>query len=234
MAPSKKPVKKGWFPVCRKVFRWCRIAAFLLFIALMLSGLYLHLVGLPDFLKRPVLSELKSLGVDLQFQNVKMSWFWGLIVDQPVIAVASQTNGPVFSATEIELGISAASALQRRLRFDSIRITQGKISQPLSATNQLPPLLIDQIEAELVVENNEARVDNFHARFREAEMTISGSLTNIMAVRDLVALLQQPSRFTRQATFASSMDDLAAVLEQFRWSGRPRINLVFAGDATNP
>ena len=200
----------------------------------MLSGLYLHLIGLPNFLKRPLVSELSSLGVDLQFQNVKMSWFWGFILEQPVVAAAAQTNGPVFSAAEIELGISAASAFQRKLRFDSIHITQGKITQPLSSTNQLPPLLIDQIEAGLIVENNEARVDNFHARFREAEMTVSGTLTNIMAVRDLASLLRQPAHSTNQATAASSMDHLAAVLEQFRWSGRPKINLVFSGDATNP
>ena len=202
--------------------------------ALMLAGLYLHLVGLPNFLKRPLQAELSSLGVDLQFQNAKMNWFWGFILEQPVIAGAMQTNGPVFSAAEIELGINAASVFQRKIRFDSIHITQGKIIQPLSSTNQLPPLLIDQIEAGLVVENNEARVDSFHARFRDAEMTVSGALTNIMAARDLVALLRQPSGRTNHTTAISSMDHLAAVLEQFRWSGRPKINLVFAGDVTNP
>ena len=234
MARSKKVVKKGWLPVCRRIFRWCRITTFLLVIALMLSGLYLHLVGLPQFLKRPLQSELSAIGVDLQFHNVRMSWFWGFILEQPVVAALSQTNGPVFSAAEIELGISASSVFKRKLRFDSIHISQGRITQPLSATNPLPPLFIDQIDAEVIVENNEARVDNFHARFRDAEMTISGSLTNITAVRDLVALMQQLSRSTNQTTVASSMDDLAAVLEQFRWSGRPKVNLVFAGDATNP
>ena len=43
---------------CRTVFRWCRIFVWLVILVVVASIAYLHLIGLPEYLKEPLLRRL--------------------------------------------------------------------------------------------------------------------------------------------------------------------------------
>src|SRR5438309_2174163 len=56
----------------RRCFRWCRITSLFL-VLLLLGGLvYLNRVGLPEFLKVRLVSELRARGVDLNFTRLRL------------------------------------------------------------------------------------------------------------------------------------------------------------------
>src|SRR5271157_6623486 len=56
------------------LFRWFRICLWLILFLGVAAVSYLHLVGLPDFLKRPLLRRLLAEGVAAQFANMQLGW----------------------------------------------------------------------------------------------------------------------------------------------------------------
>jgi len=68
------PPKQVFWQRFRRCFRWCRITL-LLFVLLFLGSLvYLNRVGLPEFLKARLVSELRARGVVLQFTRMRLRW----------------------------------------------------------------------------------------------------------------------------------------------------------------
>ena len=78
MPPS---AKQGFWRRFRRGFRWCRIS--LLFLVLLLLGslTYLNRVGLPEFLKARLVSELRARGVVLEFTRMRLRWYHGLVAE---------------------------------------------------------------------------------------------------------------------------------------------------------
>src|SRR5262245_22285691 len=85
----------------RKVFRVCRITALLLLLVMVAAGLYLNRAGLPDFLKQPLLNELRSRGVDLRFYKLHLSWHRGFVAENVRFGRIDNTNGPNISAASV-------------------------------------------------------------------------------------------------------------------------------------
>jgi hypothetical protein len=77
---------------CRTVFRWCRLAVWLLVLAGLLGGIWLNRVGFPDFLKARLVAALSERGVQLQFSRMRLSLVRGLVADDVQIGGGSQTR----------------------------------------------------------------------------------------------------------------------------------------------
>src|SRR2546427_431551 len=87
----------------RRCFRWCRIA--LLFSVLLLLGglVYLNRVGLPEFLKVRLVSELRARGVDLNFTRLRLRLQHGLVAENISLGRADDPFGPHLSVGEADI-----------------------------------------------------------------------------------------------------------------------------------
>src|SRR6266545_3589266 len=87
------PPKQVFWQRFRRYFRWCRITL-LLFVLLFLGSLvYLNRVGLPEFLKARLVSELRARGVVLQFTRMRLRWYHGLVAENVSLGPADEPTG---------------------------------------------------------------------------------------------------------------------------------------------
>src|SRR5438309_11973791 len=93
MPPTTKP---GFRQRFRCYFRWCRISL-LFFVLLLLGSLtYLNRVGLPEFLKARLVSELRARGVILNFTRMRLRWYHGLVAENVSLGRADDPPGRTF------------------------------------------------------------------------------------------------------------------------------------------
>jgi hypothetical protein len=62
-APAKR--KNRFWRKCRIYFRRARITVWLVTLAILGALIYLNLIGLPDFVKRPIIAKLRERGMTL-------------------------------------------------------------------------------------------------------------------------------------------------------------------------
>src|SRR6266513_1700646 len=96
-------VRPGFRRKFRRCFRWCRIT--LLFSVLLLVGglVYLNQVGLPEFLKVRLVSELRARGVNLNFTRLRLRWYHGLVAENVSLGRVDDPAGPHLSMGEADL-----------------------------------------------------------------------------------------------------------------------------------
>src|SRR5881396_2835730 len=99
----------------RRCFRWCRIS--LLCCVLLVLGVlvYLNRVGLPEFLKARLVSELRARGVNLNFTRLRLRWYHGLVAENISLGRADDPFGPHLSLAEADIRLDPAAL--RRLRL---------------------------------------------------------------------------------------------------------------------
>ena len=78
MAPRVQ--RRSW-RIARRLFRWCRITVLLVLLGVVISGIYLNQVGIPDFIKQPLLAKLRARGVELQFTRLRLRWYRGIVAE---------------------------------------------------------------------------------------------------------------------------------------------------------
>jgi hypothetical protein len=135
-----KPERKPWtfWRVCRVAFRCVRIVAWLLVLAVLVAFIWFNQVGVPDFVKRPVLAELKERGFHLEFQRLRWLWFRGLVAEGITVDKSGDSAGPHFSVGEVEVQLDLEALRQRQFRVSGVALRQGALSWTVTATN-LPP-----------------------------------------------------------------------------------------------
>ena len=78
MAPRDK---SRFWRKCRILFRRFRITVLSITLALLGALLYLNQVGLPGFIKRPLLEKLRAHGIELQFSRLRWRWAQGIVAE---------------------------------------------------------------------------------------------------------------------------------------------------------
>jgi len=78
---AQRPRKRRFWRLVRIYFRSFRITIWL--IALLVLGclIYVNQVGLPGFVKRPLLQRLREHGIELQFSRLRLRWYQGIVAE---------------------------------------------------------------------------------------------------------------------------------------------------------
>src|ERR1700685_3494037 len=119
---------------CRICFRLSPIALLLLILALVCAVLWLNQIGLPDFLKQPLIDSLRKQGVVLQFVRLRWNPIHGLMADNVRIG-GETTDSPSLSLQELHLQLNYHALLHRKLQLDGVVLKQGTFVLPIEATN---------------------------------------------------------------------------------------------------
>src|SRR5262245_53982217 len=122
----------------RRCLRWCRVT--LLFsILLLLGGLvYLNRVGVPEFFKARLVSELHARGVDLNFTRLRLRWYHGLVAENISLGRADDPVGPHLSLGKADIKLDPDELRHLRFHVNSLRLHEGRLVLPLLSSNGLP------------------------------------------------------------------------------------------------
>ena len=230
MPPTAKP---GFRQRFRCYFRWCRIS--LLFLVLLLLGslTYLNRVGLPEFLKARLVSELRARGVILKFTRMRLRWYHGLVAENLSLGRADDPAGPHLSMGEADLRLDRTALHKLHFQINSLLLHDGQLVVPLVSTNEPPErFIVNNIVTELhLLPDDQWQLDRFQALCLGARVNLSGTLANASAIRDWQfkrATNQPPGLWQRQLL------QLVKISRQMQFSRPPDILLNVRGDARDP
>ena len=167
--------------------RALRITVILLLFFIVAAGVYLNEVGLPGFLKTPLLKKLHDRGIDLRFSRMKWHLNRGFVAEdvrfEPAEAGASN---PRLTIKEVELKLDHSALLKLQVVLDSLILHSGKLVWPVGETNGRPiNLSVTTIQAQLrLLPGDRWELDHFTAAFGGGRLHFSGSVTNASALRD--------------------------------------------------
>lgn len=228
MAPQTQP---GHWHRFRIIFRRCRITVLLIILALAGALFYINRIGLPDFIKNPILQKLHERGLDLHFTRLRWRPVQGIVAENVFFGRTNDVASPQLTMKQVQLRLDYAALLSRQFQVKSLVLRQGRLAWPVIASNAPPrELSIDNIQTDLKLLTNDVwELDDLQAQFAGAQIQLSGVLTNASAVREW--RLFRRGRPARPGTLQSRLRRLADTLEQTHFAATPRIKLDIHADA---
>jgi len=215
-------------------FKWCRVTVLLVVLLVVAAVTYLQLVGLPDFLKNPLLRALRQRGFEAEFASARLGWGPSIVIENAAFSTTNQDSGPRLSAEWTQLNLNAAALLHARLQVDSFQILKAGLRLPVAPTNEEPLRLTEVDLSVTLASNNVARLNNGSAWSRGVRIHLNGEIRNFLSMRDWKFNL--PSFPTAPSVPAVGEPKPAAqltawqVLRSIYFTGTPELNLHFDAD----
>src|SRR5689334_7806723 len=131
MAP---PVQKGFSRTCRRASKWALMGLVLLLIIGLISVVYLHRVGVPEFLKARVLADLRARGLDVQVGRV---WLRGteLWASDLKVKAAPFDAGPEAFVQLAQFKVRPEALRKGRFQPERAALTGARLTWDAAATN---------------------------------------------------------------------------------------------------
>ena len=212
-----------WRIRLRRLRMCCVFATFVLALAL----LWLTQVGVPGFLKGPLLKNLSARGVDLQFARLRWRPGRGFVADDVVVG-PEQPNAaaPQLSAREVVIELNHSALLHGSIKIDALGVSNGRIDWELEQTGQpTEALSVTNIQTELrFLPNDQWDLDNFTATYAGARLRLSGSLTNASA-------LAKSSGGGNPSLLRQHLRAIARTAGQITFDEPPELDVTVRGDA---
>jgi len=220
-------MQPGFWRKCRVGFRWCRRAALVAAVALICAFVWFDRVGVPDFLQRRLVENLREQGVELEFSRLRFSLFRGLIAENVRVGHPATPDSPTLSAGDVRLDLNYRAALRWQLQLDGFTLREGKFVLPLSPTNALQ---LDDIQTELRFQENDTwSLDNFKAGFAGAKLALSGDIAHAPEIRRWAIFRGAKTGDTAAAR--AQLQKFSDTLGKIHFLGAPQLSLTVAGDA---
>ncbi len=218
-------MRSGFWRKCRVGFRWCRIIAWLLVLAVVCLVAWFNRVGLPDFLKTRLVTTLHERGIELEFTRMRLRFERGIVAENVRIG-GEQAAGPVLTLAEVQLHLDFRALLRRQLQLDGLVLHQGKFLWTFSPTNSLQ---LDNIQTDLRFQTNDLwSLDNFRADFAGAKIMLSGEIAHAPEMRSWQIFHGGGS--TNFPGWQAQLQKFSDTLGQIHFAGTPLLNLVIDGD----
>jgi len=230
---KRKPKRTAWQRL-RIYFRRFRIMVLLVLLVLVCAGAYVNQIGLPDFVKRPLLENLRSRGVDLEFTRLRLRGYRGIVAENVRVLGTNNTPGlPVFAARSADVQLNYEAFAHLKLEVLGVTLRDGSVTWELAATNEPSrPFAITNLTVGLrFLPGNEWSLDNFMADYAGMQLRASAHIANATALRDW-PVFQSRGKGRSGATIAK-LRQLQDTLDQIRFTDPPLVRVTINGDATN-
>lgn len=235
MAPAKDPAtspprRRGW-RIFFTTFKWCRVSLLLLILTVIVLGLFLNHVGLPDWLERRVEEQFRSAGWELKFSRLRLRWYHGIVADDLQLRRTNAWNSPHLFLQRAEFRLNSKALQHLDLEADSVLLHGGRLVWPLPGTNQPQrTFILDDVGGELFFKPG----DFWELRYLEArtlgtQVRFRGDITNASYIREW-KLPERPPEVPTAAP-GNFWQRFLAAAEQIKVAGKPELNTVFSGDA---
>ncbi len=221
-----------WRRITRTLLRGIRTGLLLLIFFLVGFFIYLNEVGLPGFLKAPLIEKLRARGVDLEFAHARLHWNRGLVAEDVRVGRARpNAAAPEFTVKEVELRLNHAALAKFHLNVDALLLQGGRLVWQLEESNQPPiTLSITNIQTQVrFLPGDQWELDHLVAGCAGANMQLSGSLTNASAVRDWKIF--RGKRGGQPELTRKRLRELAEMIQRIKFAGAPELEVTVQGDA---
>lgn len=217
----------GFWRKCRIGFRWTRITVWLFVLVFLGLFLWCNRIGLPDFLKTPLVATLREHGVDLEFSRMRLNLIRGIVAEDVRMGEAGTNSNASITARLVQLEVDWSALLRRRrLELDGLLVRDGLFALPLSPTNSLS---LTNLQTELRFGVNQTwLLDQFRADFAGAQININGEIAHAPEARNWKMFAGSS---TDRSAFIASLNIFNDVLRQIHFQGEPQLKLALAGDA---
>src|SRR6185312_5879784 len=187
-------------------------------------------VGLPNFIKNPLVEKLHERGLDLQFSRLRWRPSHGIVAEDVIFGRTNDLASPQLTLKEVQVRLDYWALLKRQIQVKSLELRQGHLNWPVLSTNgPTRTLSIDNIQSELQLLTNDVwELDNLQANVAGAEIQLSGAITNASAVRSWKYF---HGKVAPPGTFQARLRRLADTLEQIHFAAPPQLKLDIHGDA---
>jgi hypothetical protein len=218
----------GFWRRCRTLFRQLRRLVIFALLVLICAVVWLNQIGMPDFLKRPLVETLRTHGIELELVRLRLSLRHGLVAEHVSIGRTQETNSPRLALREVQLRLDYRALLRRQLQIKGLALRQGTFVWLLSPTNALT---LDHIQTDLRFQANDTwSLDNFQAGFEGATFTLSGDIAHAPALRQWPIFRGT----TNAAGWQVRWQRIADTLREIHFAGTPQLSLAVTGDARDP
>ena len=227
---AARPKSRFW-RLGRIYFRRFRITVWLVVLVLVACLGYLNQVGLPGFVKKPLLEKLRARGLDIEFSRLRLRWYRGLVADNVQFVRSEEPLSPRFTVQEAQVRLNHRALARLQLQIDGLILRQGRLTWPIAETNRPERhLAVENIQTDLrFLPNDEWALDHFTARFAGARIKLSGTVSNASAVREWRFF--QGAQPAPAAAWQSRLRQLDDALERIHFSAPPELTLDVRGDA---
>lgn len=226
-APKPKP-PRSWL---RRASKWCFRGGVLIALTLVYAFVHLNQIGLPEFIKSPLLAELRARGIELDFHRIRFRLTRGIVAEKVRVLKQAPDSGGEFSAEELHVKLSHAALLHGRVEVVAIRLRDGRLVVPIIASNQPPAFArVEQVDTRIrFLATNLWELSNLDGRLLGGEFHASGLLTNPAAL-----FRPREPRPPASDAWKRPFGNWLARIEAMQFKQPPRLDLTFEADATQP
>jgi hypothetical protein len=230
MAPRRK---SQFWRLCRIYFRRFRITVWFIILVVLGSLLYVNQVGLPGFVKKPLLDRLRVRGLDLQFSRLRLRWYQGIVAENVRFGQPDEPLSPSLTLAELQVRLNYRALSRFQVQVDSVMLRKGRLVLPLAQTNQPSrELTVENIQSELhFLPDDQWMLENFKAQIAGATIRLGGIVTNASSVRDWKLFGEGPAVSLAAGVWRNRLRRFADTLEQIHFSAPPDLRLDVRGDA---
>ena len=214
-----------------------RIALLLLALAMVGVTLYCNLVGLPGFVRRPLLAELQRQGIQLNCGQLRWAFYRGVVASQVTFGPPGEADGLQAAAREIAILPDLSALWHRRIELRQVSVNGAVFRFSLPVTNG-PPLafaLTNLSAAFDLLPNGSVEMRHFRASIGEVALDLRGTLDHAAEIgRWLSDTNSGSATKTTSEEPASPGEALRAHLETWRklhFANPPELRLTLNADA---
>ena len=226
--------KHRFWRLLRIYFRRFRITVWFCILLLLGTIIYLNRIGLPEFVKKPLLEKLRASGVDLQFSRLRLRWPQGIVAEDVRFGKATDASHPELRAALVQVHLDYRALAKLHLQVDSLRLRRGSFIWPMPDPKQTNrQLALEDIQTDLeLLPGDQWQLEHFTAGFAGARIQLSGAVTNASAIRDW-KMLHRP-KTGAAGHWQERLRAFADTLQKIQFSATPDLRLDVRGDARDP
>ena len=112
-----------------------RSVQLLLFVAVPAVILWLQFVGLPGFLRGPVVDAARQQGLDLEFSRMRVSIFQGLVLDDVRLSAKSLPPDNELAVDRASIAVDWRRLLQGKFEISALELHGAQVYLPVAAAD---------------------------------------------------------------------------------------------------
>ena len=226
---ARKPRYRRWNR-SRSFIRAVRIAVLSVVLLAACIVFYINFAGLPDSWKERIVAELSVRGIDIEVEEVKLSFPVGFSLEGARLNGLERVPGLTSNVSELVLEIAWRKLFALEFVPEALVFNGGDLTFPLGRISHADQSMrLDELEAELQFEpNGDWSLSYLKGEWRDVRFDVSGSVVNS-------ELLLERLREIRSRPREESSDDtwarVLSWLESTEISGDPTVRIRFLIDA---
>lgn len=230
--------ERGFFRKWWRGFKWGVRLAYLPAGVLFYLIVHLHQIGLPEFIREPLVAQLEAQGLRLEYSRIHLEWGEGLFAENVLVHFRGRPEGQFAYFQKLHLRINPLALWDPELPIvESLGLVGGEVSLPVDGGpgDSAALLKLNQIVGDLEFEEYHTwRLVGFSARINSLSFEAMGSL------RGTPSLFSSRSAVPRDATapvLSVQSGPLARILNRLETTGfrnPPKLALAFAIDGEHP